>query len=89
MKTHNNKTVSEADLIRARNHVADWKVNNAKAIREQDDYASHVSEETKDFLLCKGLDCAEEIREGKRDHEFWVWQRLNTFLTGECVALLP
>ena len=89
MKTHKNKTVSQSDLIAARNHVADWKFNHAQASSVQDKFASLVDEETKDYLLCEGLDCAEEIREGKRDHEFWVWQRLNTFLTGECVALLP
>lgn len=31
---------------------------------------------------------AQRIREGK-ETGFWLWQRINTVLTGECVALLP
>lgn len=32
---------------------------------------------------------ADEIIAGQSDQNLSVWQRMNTFLTGECVALLP
>ena len=88
MINHKKQKVSTSDLNKARNHVADWKIENAKGCRKQDLYAPHVTEEKKDYLLKKGLAYAEEIREGLHDGNFTIWQRMNYFLTGECVALM-
>ena len=72
----------------ARESVANWWADNARAIRQSDCYASHVTEETKDEMLTRGLETAERVRRGEMDCNFTIWQRINTELTGECVALL-
>ena len=60
-------------------------VANAKAIRAGD-YADHVTDEQKDLNLQKSLNLAQKVREGYFDN-FTIWQRINTEITGECVAL--
>jgi len=87
-QTHNKEIVKGKRLKDALNHVADnWK-SNAIAIRESDDYASHVTEATKDLRLEQGLRLAEYVRLGHVE-SFTMSQRINTYLTGECIALLP
>lgn len=86
-RTHTGEIVRGAKLAAAVNAVADWYADNARAIRREDGYASHVTEQRKDELLAKGLAHAEEVRRGE-SCGFSVWQRINTHLTGECVALL-
>ena len=56
-------------------------------IKKQNLYASHVTEETKQKDLQKHIDTANEIRNGVIN-SFTIWQRVNTELTGNCVALL-
>lgn len=86
--THTGEIVTGQRLIDARNKVADdWK-QNAYAVREDDDYAQHITEQQKDFFLFQSLQLAEEIRWGN-ESSFTVWQRINTELTGECIAFLP
>lgn len=75
-------------LLIALNSVANDWVQLQYAIRYSDDYASHITEETKDRLLEEGLKYAEQIRKGHLAN-FTILQRLNTKLTGECIALLP
>lgn len=87
-RTHTGEIVTGQRLQDALNKVADEWTRNAKAIRSEDEYASHVTEETKDDCLLKGLNRAEEIRIGNIN-SFTAWQDINTSLTGECVALLP
>jgi len=89
MRTHKGEPVSPVDLRRARQHVAQWRRENAKAIRLCGDYASHVSESEKDSTLQYSLGYADEIESGQHDNNFSVWQRMNTFLTGECIGFLP
>jgi hypothetical protein len=89
MKDHEGNQISPEDLQKARDHVAEWKRNNALEILNSNDYASHVTEEQKQSIYNESLKLADSIQRGERDGEFWCWQRLNYFLTGESVALLP
>lgn len=86
-RTHTGETVTGERLTAALNKVADWYAENARAIRKEDLYAGHVTEATKDAQLAKGLEFAEQVRRGEA-RGFASWQRINTELTGECVALL-
>ncbi len=87
-RTHTGEIVSGERLRAAINEVADWYADNARAIRREDLYASHVTEARKEESLARGLEFAEEVRRGEACG-FSVWQRINTKLTGECIALLP
>lgn len=86
-RTHTGEIVNGARLQAAIEKVADWYAENARAIRREDGYAAHVTEATKEAQLAKGLAFAEQVRSGAA-FGFSVWQRINTELTGECVALL-
>lgn len=83
------KTFSTETVQAAREAVADAWAKNAQAIRDHDEYASHVTEKTKEQNMHNGLAFAESIRRGEQDGSFTVGQRLLHELTGECTALLP
>lgn len=86
--THTKEKVSGERLEQALLSVAnDWR-KLAHAIRKEDAYASHVTEEVKDQSLQKMLAEADRIEHGEIS-TFTIWQRINEKLTGECVALLP
>lgn len=87
-RTHTGEIVTGDRLAAALNAVADDWAENARAIRIEDAYASHVTEDAKDGYLAKGLEFAEQIRRGETTG-FTTWQRINQALTGECVGLLP
>lgn len=70
-----------------RDVASDWRALG-HAIRKEDAYASHVSEDTKDLILSNHLKEADRIESGKASG-FTFWQRTNEKLTGDCVALLP
>lgn len=86
-RTHTGEIVTGDRLASALNTVADDWAALGHAIRKEDAYASHVTEKTKDDILLRDLAFAETIRRGEAT-SFTVWQRINTTLTGECVALL-
>lgn len=86
-RTHTGEIVSGARLTEALASVANDWADNARAIRREDHYASHVTEAEKDQYLTDDLAFAETIRNGAVT-SFTIWQRVNTALTGECVALL-
>lgn len=88
-KTHTGEIIEGERLTVAQNKVADFWRDNAYAIRREDCYASHVTDGTKDKLLQERLETAERIRAGTEPMGFWLWQLINTELTGECVAFLP
>lgn len=88
MRTHTGEIVTGPRLTAALNKVADDWANLACAIRGEDAFASHVTEETKEQALTEMLERAEAIRNGDIG-SFTIWQRVNEVLTGECVALLP
>ena len=64
----------------------DWR-KLGYAIRKEDAYAAHVTPERKEQALNDMLDAADQIEAGNIT-SFTIWQRVNTVLTGECVALL-
>jgi len=59
------------------------------AFDEDFGFADHVTEEDKRRYADDHRKHAEEIRAGKHDHNFTVWQRMHFFLTGECAPFLP
>jgi hypothetical protein len=85
--THTGEIVSGERLQDAINNVANDWANLAYAIRKENAYAPHVTEKQKEDALNKMLTSAEEIRQGNIN-SFTIWQRVNNYLTGECVALL-
>lgn len=85
-RTHTGEIITGERLQEALRQVAeDWR-ELAYAIRREDAYAPHVAETTKDTAMRDMLARANEIEAGKVD-SFTIWQRVNTKLTGECVAL--
>lgn len=87
-KTHKGDIVKGEMLQDALNHVADFFESNAISIRNSEDYAKHVTESEKNECLKKGLNLSKNIRAGYVE-SLATSQRLNTYLTGECIALLP
>lgn len=87
-RTHTGEIVSGDRLTNALSSVADDWATLARAIRAEDAYASHVSEADKNQIMKRGLAHAEAIRSGEIGG-FTIWQRVNTKLTGQCIALLP
>lgn len=61
----------------------------ALGIREEDLYASHVTEEQKDDNLTKSLRYAKEVRKGEHLSNLTVAQRIRYYETGECLPILP
>lgn len=78
-----------SELANVLSEIATEAENRAKSKRLGTSYASHVTEERKEQIYQKELILAEEIRQGEHLHCFWLWQRVNTKITGQCVALLP
>ena len=87
LKLSDGRIVTGEVLKKALAHVANEYEQIAFAVRREDAYASHVTEEQKEALLDKALDAADEIRRGERI-SFAAWQRVNCLLTGECVGFL-
>lgn len=86
-RTHTGEMI-EGDRLHAalRQVASDWR-ELGRAIREEDAYADHVTEAEKEAALREMLDRADDIEAGNV-RTFTAWQRVNTVLTGECVALL-
>lgn len=87
-RTHDNRAITGPQFMAACKAVADDWRNLAHAIRREDRYASHVTEERKEENLQNMLVSADKIEAGIVDN-FTIWQRVNTKLTGECVGFLP
>lgn len=87
-RTHTGEIVAGERLQAALTKVADDWRNLARAIRREDRYASHVTDATKEQAMLYMLARADEIEAGDV-RSFTIWQRVDTELTGECVALLP
>jgi|WetSurMetagenome_2_1015567.scaffolds.fasta_scaffold1673072_1 hypothetical protein len=85
--THNGRQVTGTELQAALDKVANDWAQLARDIRAEDAYAGHVSEFDKDMNMLNMVADAEKIRGGAVDN-FTIWQRVNTVLTGDCVALL-
>jgi hypothetical protein len=86
--THTGEVVTGERLSIALAAVADDKIALAYAIKEENAYAAHVTEEQKEQNLINSLQWAEGIRNGQV-RSFHCWQNINTKLTGECIGFLP
>jgi hypothetical protein len=87
-QTHTGEVVKGKRLCEALKTVAKDHARLGYAIYKENAYADHVTEATKIANLKRDLITAHRIRQG-RASGFWLWQRVNTVLTGECIALLP
>lgn len=87
-KTHKGDIIEGDKLKEACEIEAQWIEANAKSVYESDNYASHVTEQEKLDALHRRYDLAQSVREMKGLNNFTIWQRINTRLTGECIALL-
>jgi hypothetical protein len=87
-RTHTGEIVTGDRLQAALSKVADDWRNLARAIRKEDRYAPHVTDATKEQAMLDMLSRADEIEAGDV-RSLTIWQRVDTELTGECVALLP
>jgi hypothetical protein len=88
-KTHTGQVIEGQELQEALNKVSNEQEQLAYAIKAENAYADHVTEQMKLDALNRGLKLATEIKQGKHNHAFWCWQRINQVLTGECVGFLP
>lgn len=74
----------------AKKQIAEDVREVAYAIRKEDLYASHVTEDEKDVYLKQKLSFADKIEKGHAEiYSFWLWQKINTILTGACIGFLP
>lgn len=87
MRNHRGEIIPEETLQAAMKKVA-ADVRESARIARTEKYASHITEDQKDEFMQKKLDLADEIEAGTA-RGFWLWQRVNTIVTGECVAFLP
>jgi len=85
--THTGEIVTGDRLCRAFETVANFWAENARSVRSEDAYAQHVTEAEKDEYMNCQLEQAERIRTGEEPMGFWLWQRVNAELTGECIPL--
>ena len=58
------------------------------ALAGEIDFPSHMTKDRIEDYIIRDVTLAIEIEQGKHDHNFTVWQRMNYYLTGECVPLL-
>ncbi len=82
--------IEKNDLQAARNYAA--KIDDSiadHAFNEDFGFATHVTEEDKQKYVDRHRKLANEIRFGKYDSNFTVWQRMHFFLTEECVPFFP
>jgi hypothetical protein len=83
--THTGEIVTGERLQITLNKVADDWAQLAEYIRNGS-FAEHITELQKDVQYNKMIKCCIDIREGVIK-TFTIWQRINTAITGECVAL--
>ncbi len=85
--THIGEIIVGDKLQKALNKVGDDWEQLGYNIREENYYAPHVSEETKEANLQCHIIRASEIRRGEIK-SLTIWQRVNKELTGLCIPLL-
>lgn len=87
-RTHTGEIVRGKRLHDALEKVARDYRRIFRAIYKEDDYAPHVTPAEKLKNLRCDLILAHRIRTGRATGA-WLWQDVNTVLTGECIPLLP
>ena len=89
-KTHTGYIVKGTALVSVCIEVSNDLIELAHDIYRENAYADHVTQETKDKILADSLKDAERIKNPENiGYELWIFQRLDTKLTGECIGLLP
>ena len=87
--TSNNEVITGPRLAAACEAVATQMEASAIKVREEDAFASHVTQSGKDDYIDRFYtQVAAKIRNMENLHNFSVWQRVNMELTGDCVAFL-
>lgn len=76
------------EYVKACETVANQWRESAKAVKANDPYASHVTEEYKEAKFKRDMNYADQIEFGEVSFNFTIWQRINTELTGECPGFL-
>ncbi len=89
IKTHKGEVITGQKLKDALLVIGTESEVSAELIYKTTNYASHITEEKKLAIYEENLTRAEEIKTGRAEMTFWLWQRLNFHLTGECVSFLP
>lgn len=90
MKTHTGEIITGARLQEARKAATQPNLDYIEAIDNGTaGFASHVTIAQIQEIRAGEVEQIRKIRAGESDHNFTVWQRMNTFLTGKTVALLP
>lgn len=84
--THTKEVITGSKLEDAIQAVKRDMIAIAHAIKKEDAYASHVTEEQKEQNLIKSITYADNIH--NKLHNLSIWQKVNYKLTGECVGLL-
>lgn len=82
-------TADNPRLIAACETVAQFYEENARAILASKDFPAHVTQARKEEMARYRHTWAKQTRQRENLANFSVWQRVNTELTGECVAFLP
>lgn len=75
------------NINQAREQVVNDYIDSMNKEKEQDLFASHVTVEMKKEYFDRILALIEDIKSGKLDNNFTVWQRMNTYMTGNCEPL--
>jgi hypothetical protein len=89
VKLSNGKILTKDDLNKALKQVSKDIIENAIAVRKEDLYADHITEDQKDKYLKDCIEYAKEVLEGKHNSNFTIWQRVNYIFTWDSIALLP
>ena len=77
------------NIDEARIEVVKWYEANLLGQREEDCFASHVSEQMKKEYFDKQEVYIDEVKQGMHDGNFTIRQKLHYYMTGVCVPLLP
>jgi len=87
--THTGERIGYPRLGAALLSVANTWKELAKAVRVENAYADHVTDQEKEKIMLDMLEQADRICMGVEPMGFWLWQRVNLELTGKCVGFLP
>lgn len=87
-KTHTGDIITGQRLTLALEQVANEWEASARAIFDDDGYATHVTLKAKLDHLNYGIALANDIRNGTNLNNFTVWQFVNHKLTNETIALM-
>ena len=86
----NGKEYPQAEIVAARKYAAEPSKQCADhALDDEFGFASHITHKDKLEYIADRKQRVIDIENGMLDNCFTVWQRINEYLTGKCVTLLP